>query len=132
MVTWVLRRNSHWILRTQQVIQSFGHWLHFAKEWQTVGHGFNFREMAQVTLGKLECPLIIHVIRASYATNMLIVNRNGNTTVSGNLDVGPAQAQTSAKTHFNDSGNTGFIEMEEQETQVFYTLKLITNMVTCF
>ena len=41
--------------------QSFGHWHHFAKELQTVGHGFNFHGMEQVTLGKQVCLLIIHM-----------------------------------------------------------------------
>ena len=111
MVTWIHRRNSHWILRTQQFIQSSGHWHHFIKELQTVGHGFNFHELEQVILGKLECPLIIHVIRASDAANRLIANQNGDTT-SGNLDVGPAQATTKIKAYVNHTGYQGNIQIE--------------------
>ena len=58
---WVLRRNSHWILRTQQFLQSFGHWHHFTKGLQTAGHGFNFHGMEQVTLGKQVCLLIVQM-----------------------------------------------------------------------
>ena len=39
-----------------------------------------------------------YVIRASGATNRLIVNQNGNTTISINLNVAPNQAQTLIKT----------------------------------
>ena len=44
--------------------------------------------MEQVTLGKLECPLVVHtyVIRASGATNVLSVDQNGDTTISGHLE----------------------------------------------
>ena len=37
---------------------------------------------------------------------------NGNTTISGNLDVGPSQAQSNVKTYFNHVGSTGFMMME--------------------
>ena len=36
----------------------------------------------------------------------------GNTSISGNLDVGPAQATTSIKTYVNHVGYTGYVEME--------------------
>ena len=37
---------------------------------------------------------------------------NGNTSISGNLDVGPAQATTSIKAYVNHAGYTGYVEME--------------------
>ena len=42
-------------------IQSFGHLHHFTKKLQTVDHGFNFHEMEQVILGRLECLMTIHM-----------------------------------------------------------------------
>ena len=42
----------------------------------------------------------------------LIVNQNGNTTISGNLDVGVDETKSKAKAHVNHAGNTGFIEIE--------------------
>ena len=42
----------------------------------------------------------------------LIVNQNGNTPTSGNLDVGPAQAVTSIKAYVNHAGNQGNVEIE--------------------
>ena len=53
-----------------------------------------------------------YVIRASEATNRLIVNQNGDATISGNLDVGPSQAQSSIKAYVNHIGKTGYVEME--------------------
>ena len=40
------------------------------------------------------------------------IQSNSNTTVTGNLDVGPSQAQSSVKTYFNHVGNSGFMMME--------------------
>ena len=40
------------------------------------------------------------------------VNIYKDTTISGNLDVGPSQAQTSIKAYVNHAGSTGHIEME--------------------
>ena len=40
------------------------------------------------------------------------IQSNGNTTISGNLDVGPSQAQSNVKTYFNHVGSTGFMMME--------------------
>ena len=42
----------------------------------------------------------------------LSIQPHGNTTISGNLDVGTSQAQPSIKTCFNDSGYTGYMQME--------------------
>ena len=53
-----------------------------------------------------------YVIRAPDATNMLIVNQNGDATISGSLDVGPSQAQSNVKTCFDHVGSTGFMMME--------------------
>ena len=52
------------------------------------------------------------VIRTSDATNMLIVNQNGNTTIAGNLDVGVSASSSKIKTHLNDSGYVGHMQME--------------------
>ena len=51
-------------------------------------------------------------ISASDAANRLVVNQNGDTTISGNLDVGPSQAQSSIKAYVNHIGKTGYVEME--------------------
>ena len=53
-----------------------------------------------------------YVIRSSGATNVVTVNQNGNTTIAGNLDVGPSQAQTSIKAYFNHAGSTGHIRID--------------------
>ena len=37
MVIWIHRRNTHQILRTQQFIQSFGHWQHFRQGIENSG-----------------------------------------------------------------------------------------------
>ena len=50
-----------------------------------------------------------YVIRASDATNRSTVNQNGDTTISGNLDVGPSQTQSHVKTYFNHVGSSGFM-----------------------
>ena len=42
----------------------------------------------------------------------LSIQPNGNTTISGNLDVGTTQAQTSITTYVNHIGKTGYVEME--------------------
>ena len=42
----------------------------------------------------------------------LSIQSNGNTTITGNLDVGPSQAQTSIKAYFNHAGSTGHIRIE--------------------
>ena len=52
-----------------------------------------------------------YVIRASHATDVLTVNQNGDTPISGNLDVGQDQAQTSIKTYVNHIGKTCYVEM---------------------
>ena len=40
------------------------------------------------------------------------IQPNGNTTTSGNLDVGPSQAQTSIKAYVNHAGSQGNIQIE--------------------
>ena len=40
----------------------------------------------------------------------LSIQSHGNTTTAGNLDVGPAQAQTSVKTYVNHAGHQGNVE----------------------
>ena len=42
----------------------------------------------------------------------LSIQSNGNTTITGNSDVGPSQAQTSINTYFNHVGSTGYMMME--------------------
>ena len=41
----------------------------------------------------------------------LSIQTNGNTTISGNLDVGPSQAQSSIKAYFNHEGSSGYMMM---------------------
>ena len=53
-----------------------------------------------------------YVIRASDATSALTVNQNGNTSISGNLDVGITQAQTSIKAYVNHMRSQGNIQIE--------------------
>ena len=53
-----------------------------------------------------------YVTRASDATNRLIVNQNGNTTISGNLDVGVGASQTSIKAYVNHAGHQGNVDIE--------------------
>ena len=55
-----------------------------------------------------------YVIRASDATNRVIVNQNGDTTIGGNLDVGVGAASSLAKAHVNHAGSTGHIQMEAE------------------
>ena len=55
---------------------------------------------------------------------------NGNTPISGNLDVGPAQATTSVKAYVNHAGYTGYVEMEaDGEAKVSYILTLVVQRV---
>ena len=61
----------------------------------------------------------------------LIVNQNGNTTIAGNLEVGPSQAQSNVKLYFNHVGSTGFMMMEGVETKASYTLRPIFRMAKC-
>ena len=72
-----------------------------------------------------------YIISPENSTNFSIQS-NGNTPTSGNLDVGPSQAQSNVNTYFNHVGSTGFMMMGDIETKVSYTLKLINNMVKCF
>ena len=44
-----------------------------------------------------------YVVGASDATNLVILRQNGNTTIGGNVDVGPSQAQIEITTHFHDT-----------------------------
>ena len=53
-----------------------------------------------------------YAIKASGATNIFTVNQNGDTTICGNLDVGPSQAQSSIKAYVKHIGKTGYVEME--------------------
>ena len=57
------------------------------------------------------------------------VNIYKDTTISGNLDIGPSQAQSSINTYFHHVGSTGYMMMEGRyRDQGFYTLKLITYL----
>ena len=40
------------------------------------------------------------------------IQSNCNTTISGNLNVGPSQAQSNVKTYFDNFGSSGFMMME--------------------
>ena len=73
-----------------------------------------------------------YVIRASGATDALTVNQNGNTSISGNLDVGPSQAQSSIKACVNHNGKTGYVEMVARWSSqgLFVILKLIIQQVS--
>ena len=42
----------------------------------------------------------------------LSIKPTGNAVASGNLDVGPSQAQSDVTTYFNHVGSTGFMMME--------------------
>ena len=52
-----------------------------------------------------------HIISHENSTKSSIQS-NGNTTISGNLDVGTSQAQTSIKAYVNHAGSTGHIRIE--------------------
>ena len=72
-----------WTLASfHQGIANSGSWLQFSRDgtsntWQTgMSSGSSY------------------VIRASGATNVLSVNQNGNVALTGDLDVGPSQAQS--------------------------------------
>ena len=52
------------------------------------------------------------VIRAPGATNRVIVHQNGNTTISGNLNVGLGASVTSVKAYVNHAGNQDNVEIE--------------------
>ena len=90
-----------WILASfHQVIANSGSWLQFSRDgtsdtWQACMSSDNS-----------------YVIRASDATNVSIVNQNGDTSISEHLDVGQDQAQTSIKTYVNHIGKTGYVEIE--------------------
>ena len=90
-----------WTLASfHQGISNSGSWLQFSRDgtsntWQT---GMSSDSS--------------YVARASDATNRLVVNRNGNTTINGNLDVGITQAQTSIKAYVNHAGHQGNIQIE--------------------
>ena len=47
-----------------------------------------------------------------HSSNGLWISDTGNTTISGNSDVGPAQAQTSIKAYANHAGHQGNVEIE--------------------
>ena len=77
-----------------------------------MGHGFNFHERVQQLHGKTGIDYDnSYVIRASDATDVITVNQNGNTTMSGNLDVGkvltlkrvPGVSDTTPLVIINDS-----------------------------
>ena len=71
-----------------------------------------------------------YVIRASDATNVVAVNQHGNTTISGNLDVGQDQAQTSTKTFVNHIGKQVMWKWKPDGlTKVLFILKLIIQPV---
>ena len=46
------------------------------------------------------------------SSTKLSIQSNGNTTISGNLDVGPSQAVTSIKAYVNNAGHQGNVEIE--------------------
>ena len=90
-----------------------------------MGHGFNFHVVEQIILGKQVRMSSdnSYVIRTSDATNRLIVNQNGNTTIAGNLNVGVSASSSKIKTHFNDSGYVGHMQMEaKNKADGFFTL----------
>ena len=79
-----------------------------------MGHGYNFHERVYVTdtwqTGiDSDNP---YVIRASDTTTCLRVSPNGNSTISGNLDVSVSNARTSVKAYKTMEGYTSFIELE--------------------
>ena len=88
-----------WTLASfHQGIGNSGSWLQFSRDgtsntWQT---GMS--------------PDNSYVIRASDATNVLSVNQNGNTTVSGNLDVGSGSSSR-IRSHASNNGYTGYAEL---------------------
>ena len=49
------------------------------------------------------------------------VSTTGDASISGNLDVGQDQAQTSIKTYVNHVGKTGYVEMEARWANQGYT-----------
>ena len=64
-------------------------------------------------------------------SSKLSIQSNGNTTINGNLDVGPSQAQSPIKAYVNHIGKTGYVEMEARwSSQGFFILKLIIQQVS--
>ena len=70
-----------------------------------------------------------YVVRASNSTNVVTVNQNGNTTISGNLDVGVSASSSKIDVHCNQQGQTGYTELHCQSPWVF-KLELISTHST--
>ena len=90
-----------------QGIENSGSWLQFSRDgtsntWQT---GVSYDNS--------------YVVGAPDATNVLSVDQNCNTTISGNLDAGVGAASSTAKAYVNREGSTGHIRMEAQYRIVF-------------
>ena len=111
-----------WTLASfHQEIANSGSWLQFSRDgtsntWQSGMSSDNS-----------------YVIRSSDATNVLTVNQNGNTTVTGNSGVGTSQAQSNVNTYFNHVGSTGFVMMEGRcRDRGFLHFETNFRMVKCF
>ena len=67
-------------------------------------------------------------------SNGLTIKPNGDTTISGNLDVGPSQAQTSIKAYVNHLGHQGNVEIEARwNSQVFFKFILTLQIqMVCY
>ena len=52
-----------------------------------------------------------YVIRASDATNVLTVNQNGDTTISGKLEVGVGASSSRVTVHVNHEGSIGSLQL---------------------
>ena len=90
-----------WTLASfHQGIENSGSWLQFSRD------GTSNTWQAGMSSDKS------YVISASDATKRLIVNQNGNTPVSGNLDVCVSNARTSIKTYNTMEGYTSYMELE--------------------
>ena len=107
-----------WTLASfHQVIANSGSWLQFSRDgtsdtWQAGMSSDNS-----------------YVIRASDATNALTVYQNGDTTISGNSNVGVGATSLKIKVHSTQQGYTGHIELHSQSPWIF-KLEFITTHPT--
>ena len=60
------------------------------------------------------------------------VSTTGDASVSGNLDVGQDQAQTSIKTYVNHVGKTGYVEMEARWANQGYIQFKTNQQTACY
>ena len=86
--------------------------------------------MEQATLGNQVCLLITHMQSGPQMLQMLYVSvtcRNGDTTISGNLDVGANQTQPTiiAYTNHGPSGDQGYFELKANNKDLA-TISVIT------